>query len=78
MYAQFFFLYPLLCYMQVKGAISAIRYTNQFPRLPKDVQNSGRRELDMFDLLEFVFGFQVGVCHKFPSVLVFLNAITLD
>ncbi|KAL8123352.1 hypothetical protein AgCh_011353 [Apium graveolens] len=43
---------------EVKGAISAIRYTNQFPRLPKDFQISGRRELDMFDLLEFVFGFQ--------------------
>lgn len=80
MHIQFSFILPspLLFYMQVKGAISAIRYTNQFPRLPKDVQISGRRELDMFDLLEYVFGFQVGVCNTFLAVLVILNAITLD
>ncbi|XP_017251756.1 callose synthase 10 isoform X2 [Daucus carota subsp. sativus] len=43
---------------EVKGTISAIRYTNQFPRLPNDLEISGRQELDMFDLLEYVFGFQ--------------------
>ncbi|KAL3623862.1 Callose synthase 10 [Castilleja foliolosa] len=43
---------------EVRGAISAIRYTEQFPRLPADFEISGQRELDMFDLLEYVFGFQ--------------------
>ncbi|KAK4479931.1 hypothetical protein RD792_012983 [Penstemon davidsonii] len=44
---------------EVKGAISAIRYTEQFPRLTADFEISGQRDLDMFDLLEYVFGFQV-------------------
>ncbi|KAL3839046.1 hypothetical protein ACJIZ3_023637 [Penstemon smallii] len=43
---------------EVKGAISAIRYTEQFPRLTADFEISGQRDLDMFDLLEYVFGFQ--------------------
>ncbi|KAL7139530.1 hypothetical protein ABFS83_09G058200 [Erythranthe nasuta] len=43
---------------EVRGAISAIRYTEQFPRLPADFETPGQRELDMFDLLEYVFGFQ--------------------
>ncbi|KAL0415758.1 UNVERIFIED_CONTAM: Callose synthase 10 [Sesamum latifolium] len=43
---------------EVRGAISAIRYNEQFPRLPADFEISGRRDLDMFDLLEYVFGFQ--------------------
>ncbi|KAK6123689.1 hypothetical protein DH2020_042571 [Rehmannia glutinosa] len=43
---------------EVRGAISAIRFTEQFPRLPADFEVSGQRDLDMFDLLEYVFGFQ--------------------
>ncbi|KAE8123986.1 hypothetical protein FH972_018899 [Carpinus fangiana] len=43
---------------EVKGAISAIRYAEQFPRLPADFEIFGQREADMFDLLECVFGFQ--------------------
>ncbi|KAK4395651.1 Callose synthase 10 [Sesamum angolense] len=43
---------------EVRGAISAIRYNEQFPRLPADFEISGQRDLDMFDLLEYVFGFQ--------------------
>ncbi|XP_022769983.1 callose synthase 10 isoform X3 [Durio zibethinus] len=43
---------------EVRGAISAIRYTENFPRLPSDFEISGQRDPDMFDLLEYVFGFQ--------------------
>ncbi|GAY50986.1 hypothetical protein CUMW_130850, partial [Citrus unshiu] len=43
---------------EVRGAISAIRYSEQFPRLPADFEISGQRDADMFDLLEYVFGFQ--------------------
>ncbi|BFG32377.1 hypothetical protein CerSpe_186510 [Prunus speciosa] len=43
---------------EVRGAISAIRYTEQFPRLPAAFEISGQRDADMFDLLECVFGFQ--------------------
>ncbi|KAJ4712497.1 Callose synthase [Melia azedarach] len=43
---------------EVRGAISAIRYTEQFPRLPADFEISGQRDADMFDLLYYVFGFQ--------------------
>ncbi|XP_062116060.1 callose synthase 10 isoform X2 [Humulus lupulus] len=43
---------------EVRGAISAIRYTEHFPRLPDDYVIIGDRDADMFDLLEIVFGFQ--------------------
>lgn len=43
---------------EVRGAISAIRYTEHFPRLPPDFEITGQRDADMFDLLEYVFGFQ--------------------
>ncbi|KAL5544007.1 hypothetical protein UlMin_007791 [Ulmus minor] len=43
---------------EVRGAISAIRYTEHFPRLPADFEITGQRNADMFDLLEYVFGFQ--------------------
>ncbi|XP_021638598.2 callose synthase 10 isoform X2 [Hevea brasiliensis] len=43
---------------EVRGAISAIKYTEHFPRLPADFMISGERDADMFDLLEYVFGFQ--------------------
>ncbi|KAM3247140.1 callose synthase 10 [Capsicum annuum] len=43
---------------EVQGAISAIKYTEQFPQLPAVFDNSGQRDMDMFDLLEYVFGFQ--------------------
>ncbi|XWS47846.1 hypothetical protein CRYUN_Cryun13aG0020200 [Craigia yunnanensis] len=42
---------------EVRGAISAIRYTEHFPRLPSNFEISGR-DPDTFDLLEYVFGFQ--------------------
>nr|GMD09619.1 Callose synthase 10 [Ipomoea batatas] len=44
---------------EVRGAISAIRYGEHFPRLPSNYEISEQRDLDMFDLLEYVFGFQV-------------------
>ncbi|KAI5664996.1 hypothetical protein M9H77_24319 [Catharanthus roseus] len=43
---------------EIRGSISAIKYTEQFPRLPADFEISGQRDMDMFDLLEYVFGFQ--------------------
>ncbi|KAK9734060.1 hypothetical protein RND81_04G111900 [Saponaria officinalis] len=43
---------------EVKGAISAISYAENFPRLPASFKISGKRNADMFDLLEYVFGFQ--------------------
>ncbi|KAF3437237.1 hypothetical protein FNV43_RR19990 [Rhamnella rubrinervis] len=43
---------------EVRGAVSAIRYAEHFPRLPSDFEITGQRDADMFDLLEYVFGFQ--------------------
>ncbi|XP_048229033.1 callose synthase 10 isoform X2 [Ricinus communis] len=43
---------------EVRGAISAITYAEHFPRLPAGFEISGEREADMFDLLEYAFGFQ--------------------
>lgn len=53
---KYFRLYIIYIWLsqQVKGAISAIRYT--------DFENSRQRDADMFDLLEYVFGFQVCAC----------------
>ncbi|KAJ0755182.1 putative 1,3-beta-glucan synthase [Helianthus annuus] len=45
-------------YPEVRAAISALRYHEQYPRLPADFEVPAQRTLDMFDLLEFVFGFQ--------------------
>ncbi|XP_057994915.1 callose synthase 10-like [Hevea brasiliensis] len=44
---------------EVRGAISAIKYTEHFPRLPADFEISGVCDADMLDLLEYVFGFQL-------------------
>ncbi|XP_008788670.2 callose synthase 10 isoform X2 [Phoenix dactylifera] len=43
---------------EVKAAISAIGYAPDFPRLPAEFIAPQLRRPDMFDLLEFVFGFQ--------------------
>ncbi|ESQ52310.1 hypothetical protein EUTSA_v10016126mg [Eutrema salsugineum] len=43
---------------EVRGAIQAIRYNEHFPKLPDDFEISGQRDADMFDLLEYIFGFQ--------------------
>lgn len=44
---------------QVKAAIAAIGYNANFPRIPNDFKTPELRNPDMFDLLEYVFGFQV-------------------
>ncbi|KAK7302196.1 hypothetical protein RJT34_13078 [Clitoria ternatea] len=49
---------PIRIFPEVKAAVSAMRYTEQFPRFPAGFKLSGQRDADMFDLLEFVFGFQ--------------------
>ncbi|KAJ4839988.1 Callose synthase 10 [Turnera subulata] len=49
---------PIGLFPEVRGAVSAIRYTEHFPRLPPEFEISGERDADMFDLLEYVFGFQ--------------------
>ncbi|CAA6653832.1 unnamed protein product [Spirodela intermedia] len=43
---------------EVKAAISAIAYPADFCYLPADVKAPQSRGLDMFDLLEYAFGFQ--------------------
>ncbi|KAI8543872.1 hypothetical protein RHMOL_Rhmol08G0252700 [Rhododendron molle] len=42
---------------EVRGAISALRYSENF-RFPAGFELPALRDVDMFDLLEFVFGFQ--------------------
>lgn len=55
--------------MQVKAAISSIGYTSEFPRPPVDFEVPQFRKFDMFDLLEYVFGFQVSFSFLFLSFL---------
>ncbi|XP_076929044.1 callose synthase 10-like [Bidens hawaiensis] len=45
-------------YQEVRAAITALKYHEQYPRLPADFVVPAQRNLDIFDLLEFVFGFQ--------------------
>ncbi|XP_047174428.1 callose synthase 10-like [Vigna umbellata] len=59
---------PIRIFPEVKAAISAIRYTDQLPRLPAGFKVSGQRDADLFDLLEFVFGFQV--CNDWWEFLI--------
>ncbi|KAF9605021.1 hypothetical protein IFM89_013187 [Coptis chinensis] len=47
-----------ILYSKVRAVLSAIRHTDYFPRLPADFEVSGMRNLDIFDLLEYAFGFQ--------------------
>ncbi|XP_028116346.1 callose synthase 10 isoform X1 [Camellia sinensis] len=50
---------PIAFFPEVRGAISAIKYTEHFARLGQlRSQISAPRDMDMFDLLEYVFGFQ--------------------
>ncbi|TQD79030.1 hypothetical protein C1H46_035416 [Malus baccata] len=61
---------------EVRIAIFALRYTNQFPRLPANFETSGQRDADMYDLLECVFGFQKDNVRnqRVNVVLTFVNA----
>ncbi|KMZ58556.1 1,3-beta-glucan synthase [Zostera marina] len=43
---------------EVKAAVAAIGYNANFPRFPNDFKIPELRNPDMFDLLEYVFGFQ--------------------
>ncbi|KAH0461335.1 hypothetical protein IEQ34_008910 [Dendrobium chrysotoxum] len=45
-------------FFEVKAAISAIGYSSDLPRIPAEFKVAVLRSMDMFDLLEFVFGFQ--------------------
>lgn len=59
---------------QVRAAISALRYHEQYPRLPADFEVPAQRNLDMFDLLEFVFGFQVWIL-PWPNLVDFWRLV---
>nr|DAD30693.1 TPA_asm: hypothetical protein HUJ06_009544 [Nelumbo nucifera] len=43
---------------EVRAAIYALRYPEHFPKIPEDFEVPALRNLDMFDLLEYAFGFQ--------------------
>jgi hypothetical protein len=43
----------------VRAAVAAIGYTPDIPRLPPSFEAPEMRKLDVLDLLQFVFGFQV-------------------
>lgn len=44
---------------QVKAAISAIKYFRGIPKLPGNFSAPPTRGLDIFDFLQYTFGFQV-------------------
>ncbi|KAJ7545907.1 hypothetical protein O6H91_08G015900 [Diphasiastrum complanatum] len=44
---------------KVKAALSALKFSADLPQLPEDFPKSRYRPLDLFDLLHFIFGFQV-------------------
>ncbi|KAM7273838.1 hypothetical protein ACFE04_028502 [Oxalis oulophora] len=48
----------ILSFSEVQAAISALQYFRGLPKLPEDFAIPGARSADMFDFLQFVFGFQ--------------------
>ncbi|KAJ4775037.1 GLUCAN SYNTHASE-LIKE 8 family protein [Rhynchospora pubera] len=50
---------PLLPWPAVRAAVAAIGYTPDIPRLPSSFEAPEMRKLDIFDFLQFIFGFQV-------------------
>ncbi|KAH7668690.1 callose synthase protein [Dioscorea alata] len=54
---------------EVKAAISAIGYTSEFPHPPVDFEVPQFRKFDMFDLLEYAFGFQDNVRNQRENVV---------
>eukprot|EP00253_Pinus_taeda_P014469 PITA_14469 len=43
---------------EVKAAVAALRLSRDMPQLPDDFPKPQQRSLDIFDLLQYVFGFQ--------------------
>ncbi|KAH9302684.1 hypothetical protein KI387_014267, partial [Taxus chinensis] len=43
---------------RVKAAVAALRYSRDLPQLPNDFPIPKQRSLDIFDLLQYTFGFQ--------------------
>ncbi|KAJ4776823.1 glucan synthase-like 10 [Rhynchospora pubera] len=46
-------------FSEVRAAVAAIGYTPDIPRLPSSFEAPEMRKLDIFDFLQFIFGFQV-------------------
>lgn len=49
-------------HMQVQAAISAVKYFRGLPKLPDNFPIPASRDADIFDFLQYVFGFQVTSC----------------
>ncbi|KAJ7545909.1 hypothetical protein O6H91_08G015900 [Diphasiastrum complanatum] len=49
----------IMFFPEVKAALSALKFSADLPQLPEDFPKSRYRPLDLFDLLHFIFGFQV-------------------
>ncbi|XP_051120821.1 callose synthase 9 [Andrographis paniculata] len=49
---------PLVSFPEVRGAISSLKYYRDLPKLPGSFSPPSSRSLDIFDFLQYTFGFQ--------------------
>lgn len=60
-------------FLEVRAAISAISYHANFPQLPTSFKAPRHRDPDMFDLLQYIFGFQNdNVCNQRENVVMMI------
>ncbi|PIN22751.1 1,3-beta-glucan synthase/callose synthase catalytic subunit [Handroanthus impetiginosus] len=49
---------PIVSFPEVRAAVSSLKYYGDLPKLPGTFSAPASRSLDMFDLLQYTFGFQ--------------------
>ncbi|KAL2631732.1 hypothetical protein R1flu_016418 [Riccia fluitans] len=60
---------------EVRAAALTLGYSQELPRLPESAVKAGlQRDLDIFDLLEYIFGFQIGNVNNQREHLILLLA----
>ncbi|KAL3689639.1 hypothetical protein R1sor_015948 [Riccia sorocarpa] len=60
---------------EVRAAALTLGYSHELPRLPEGAVKAGlQRDIDIFDLLEYIFGFQIGNVNNQREQLILLLA----
>ncbi|KAL0286904.1 UNVERIFIED_CONTAM: Callose synthase 9 [Sesamum calycinum] len=50
---------PIVSFAEVQAAVSSLTYFRDLPKLPGSFPGPASRSLDLFDLLQYTFGFQI-------------------
>ncbi|KAG6557982.1 hypothetical protein Mapa_000161 [Marchantia paleacea] len=63
----------ILLIEEVRAAALTLSYSDELPRLPESAFKAGlQRDVDIFDLLEYIFGFQIGNVNNQREHLILL------